>query len=295
MAAGDVGCVGDVVGSFGAQLETLLKKTVAGKEKELDDREAAVSQREAKVHGFLNAQHSADKVVVRVGQRTFQTTRATLLRVPESYFHGMLSPEFQQEADGTYFIDRDGDSFQYVLEFLVYGELFSRIAERGTLKKLEMDADFYCLPKLLDQVQQQLGSQPVLHNVAVWRSSRSVGHGAFQPWEMEEIAPDRGLYVLSADQTGIRVQREGIFAVEAQVTASPDANNRYVSIMKNNQEVTRACGTCPRHEGNTHRFSYRLSAVVHVGAGDEIALRNLSGSPTMAAAVANFFRISVCH
>lgn len=97
---------------------------------------------------------SDDTIVIRVGQDIFHTTSAVLLCHPETYFHGMLSGNFKKQEDGSYFIARDGESFKYILEFMTYGRLCSAIHDRGLLRKLLVDADFYGLSTLYKQVEQ---------------------------------------------------------------------------------------------------------------------------------------------
>nr|XP_054770377.1 BTB/POZ domain-containing protein KCTD6-like [Lytechinus pictus] len=66
--------------------------------------------------------HSPSEVIrLSVGGKLFQTTRETLHREPQSFFTAMLDGETQREAPGTYIIDRDGEKFRDVLEYLRLG------------------------------------------------------------------------------------------------------------------------------------------------------------------------------
>jgi hypothetical protein len=51
--------------------------------------------------------------------------RATLLRIPEKYFTGLLGGLGNPEADGSYFIDLDPEGFEVVLNYLRYFTLLS--------------------------------------------------------------------------------------------------------------------------------------------------------------------------
>ena len=69
----------------------------------------------------LLGEDSADqKIGLNVGGKIYQTTRATLTSEPGSFFCAMLSGETQTQRDehGRYVIDRDGEIFRYVLDFL---------------------------------------------------------------------------------------------------------------------------------------------------------------------------------
>ena len=60
------------------------------------------------------------KVVLNVGGHRFETSAATLSRVPRSYFTRLLSGAVQcsRDADGAYFLDRDGHLFHHILTWL---------------------------------------------------------------------------------------------------------------------------------------------------------------------------------
>ena len=76
-------------------------------------------------------------VGLNVGGRIFVTSRATLTRDPDSMLALMLTqglPAASQDKDGNLVIDRDGDTFKYILNFLrdgscVYPLDFHRRAE----------------------------------------------------------------------------------------------------------------------------------------------------------------------
>jgi WD40 repeat protein len=56
--------------------------------------------------------------------KKFKVYKDTLIRVPGTYFFGMLSSgEFQPDSDGSYFIDRFNEGFDRILEYLRTGVL----------------------------------------------------------------------------------------------------------------------------------------------------------------------------
>ncbi|KAF2072805.1 hypothetical protein CYY_005879 [Polysphondylium violaceum] len=63
-----------------------------------------------------------DVVKLNVGGLKYQTTRETLKKIPNSYFDDMLSAKIKIETyshkPNTFFIDRDGTHFQYILDIL---------------------------------------------------------------------------------------------------------------------------------------------------------------------------------
>jgi hypothetical protein len=96
-------------------------------------------------HTFQN-----DIILLNVGVHRFETSRQTLTSVPDTYFASLFSGRFAltPNAEGAYFIDRDGAHFRHVLNYLrepvADFELSSDITEgqRGELRK---ELEFYGL------------------------------------------------------------------------------------------------------------------------------------------------------
>lgn len=63
---------------------------------------------------------SAKKIKVDVGGTIFTTSISTLTSVPDSKLAALFSGSnaIEQDADGTYFIDRNGSTFGYILDYL---------------------------------------------------------------------------------------------------------------------------------------------------------------------------------
>ena len=93
--------------------------------------EALVIQREARAEReALDAQKAAlemtnnfrtKKTLLNVGGVRFETTLATLTSVPGSHLEAIASPLFTQlnpDADGAYYIDRNGAHFGHILSYL---------------------------------------------------------------------------------------------------------------------------------------------------------------------------------
>ncbi|MCJ1368768.1 hypothetical protein MMC16_007915 [Acarospora aff. strigata] len=95
-------------------------------------------------------------VGLNVGGRIFVTSRATLTRDPDSMLALMLTqglPAASQDKDGNLVIDRDGDTFKYILNFLrdgscVYPLDFHRRAE------LLREANYFQIQELSRQLRR---------------------------------------------------------------------------------------------------------------------------------------------
>ena len=70
--------------------------------------------------------------------------------------------ELRRESDGTYFIDRDGAHFRYVLSFLRDGSLDPQTlpTDRTSLRQIICEARYYQLDELVVHLEQ------LLHNDA---------------------------------------------------------------------------------------------------------------------------------
>ena len=93
-------------------------------------------------------------VKLNVGGQYFTTSRQTLISDPNSMLAAMFSGRHKQETtgDGSFFIDRDGTHFRFLLNYLRNGELI--LLEGATfLKELEAEAKFYQLQGILDALK----------------------------------------------------------------------------------------------------------------------------------------------
>ncbi|CBZ51922.1 hypothetical protein NCLIV_017140 [Neospora caninum Liverpool] len=114
-----------------------------------------------------------DRVALNVGGKIHETTVETLLSVPDSYFTALLSSEWRDSSPGgsrghgehtAIFVDRNGDRFTYVLDFLRDGVLLCP-KEKSLLQGLRLEAKFFALEPLLVEVDRAL-EQIELENAA---------------------------------------------------------------------------------------------------------------------------------
>ncbi len=84
-------------------------------------------------------------VGLNVGGRIFLTSHSTLTRDPNSMLARMFnenSPPSCQDKDGHYIIDRDGDTFKYILNYLRDGSCVFPV-NYYTRAELLREADYY--------------------------------------------------------------------------------------------------------------------------------------------------------
>jgi hypothetical protein len=124
-----------------AEAEEITRKARAGYAA-LEADKAAME----KAHTFQSS-----KICLDVGGHKFTTSRQTLTSIPDTYLSAMFSGRFAlaPDADGAYFIDRDGKHFGHVLNFLRdpvnYTVMSSDATEAQQRKELQVEVRFYGL------------------------------------------------------------------------------------------------------------------------------------------------------
>ena len=102
----------------------------------------------------LDQVHFSSTVKLNVGGQHFTTSVQTLTKDPNSMLAAMFSGKFDMKPseDGSFFIDRDGTHFRFILNFLRTGKL--TLPEGTTFtKELEEEAEFYQIQGLIDALR----------------------------------------------------------------------------------------------------------------------------------------------
>ena len=93
-------------------------------------------------------------VTLNVGGVIYNTTRTTLCKYQDSMLSAMFNGQFVPtsfDTQGNYFIDRDGEIFRHVLNFLRSGRLCTPQGFKDH-DLLEAEADFYQIPAMISAV-----------------------------------------------------------------------------------------------------------------------------------------------
>lgn len=112
---------------------------------------------------------------LNVGGIHFTTTKTTLCRYEDSMLALMISGNYPtyKDKDGRLFIDRDGSLFSHVLNYLRYSKLnINELSNQNNefncenvvqiinkLSNLRIEADFYRIDSLINDIDQLLASQ----------------------------------------------------------------------------------------------------------------------------------------
>ncbi|XP_052092342.1 BTB/POZ domain-containing protein KCTD14-like [Mytilus californianus] len=92
-------------------------------------------------------------VKLNVGGRHFETRLETLRKYPESMLGAMFSGRYELDVtdDGQYFIDRNGDYFEHILEFLRDS---TYLPPKDFLSAVFREADYFALVELRDKIMK---------------------------------------------------------------------------------------------------------------------------------------------
>jgi len=269
-------------------IQNLLKKTMD----ELSVRENKVSEREAKVAKILEVHgESLDHVVLQVGSVVYHTTAHTLLANPDSFFHGLLSPKFREDKEKPIFIDRDGEIFKYILEYLMYGQLISVIDDAGVLQKLSIDADYYMLPPLA----KQLKSTRVEHSkekkdkiLLRLQSTATASNGSWFNWNQQITVPPSHFAHNGSNTTTILTAGIYQIVVRYVVTCSTHGNgSANIDLYVSGTVVARLY----HGDANGYQKSNTLTEILPLKVNDTIMIKYISNSNGVADQLGNTLTI----
>jgi hypothetical protein len=116
---------------------------------EVDARREELGREVAAMHKHKEAQEG--RIELNIGGYCFETSVQTLRRIPHTFFDAYFSGRYAQDvcADGSIFVDRDGEHFGHVLEYMRDGVV--TLIEPGAhpsvalLRALKREFGFYCI------------------------------------------------------------------------------------------------------------------------------------------------------
>jgi hypothetical protein len=104
-----------------------------------------------------HAEQQQGRVELNIGGHCFQTSVQTLRRLPHTFFDAYFSGRYAQDVcnNGSIFVDRDGEHFGHVLEYMRDGVV--SVAEAGAhpsvslLRALKREFGYYCIELMAEQ------------------------------------------------------------------------------------------------------------------------------------------------
>jgi hypothetical protein len=192
----------------------------------------------ASMHTHKEAQEG--RVELNIGGYRFETSVQALRRVPHTFFDAYFSGRYAQDVcdDGSIFVDRDGEHFGHVLEYMRDGVVL--VAEPGAhpsvslLRALKREFGFYCIE--LCAVEPTVEEQPeMVFAMGGW------ANGGDEDDEEEEIThSSMEKYDIASDvwstAAALGTARNGFgacaIAGELYVSGGNDDNGRLASVEK---------------------------------------------------------------
>jgi hypothetical protein len=122
---------------------------------DVDRRQRELSREIEAMHRHKEAQEG--RVELNIGGYRYETSVQALRRVPHTFFDAYFSGRYAQDVcgDGSIFVDRDGEHFGHVLEYMRDGHV--SVAKAGAypsvslLCALKREFGFYCIELVVEQ------------------------------------------------------------------------------------------------------------------------------------------------
>jgi hypothetical protein len=145
-----------------ATARTRLEGVLAEVAKERTQGLAEVATQKAELNREIESMqtHSEQQqghVELNIGGHRYQTSMQTLRRLPHTFFDAYFSGRYAQDVcvDGSIFVDRDGEHFGHVLEYMRDGVV--SVAKAGAcpsvslLRALKREFGYYCIELVADE------------------------------------------------------------------------------------------------------------------------------------------------
>jgi hypothetical protein len=200
---------------------------------EVDARRTELSREIAAMHRHQEAQEG--RVKLNIGGHRFETSVQTLRRVLHTFFDAYFSGRYAQDVcnDGSIFVDRDGERFGHVLEYMRDGHL--SMAEAGArpslslLRALKREFGFYSIELCTEQSEQ--GKYLAQADFVFMMCGKGDNNGVLSSMERYDVTS--GQWVVAAAISTARCTF-GACAVagELYVTGGRDGNNQSLSIVE---------------------------------------------------------------
>jgi N-acetylneuraminic acid mutarotase len=153
------GALTGLVATARTQLDNVIAEVTRERAKGL----AEVAREKTDLHREITSMYKhkeahEGRVILNVGGYRYETSVQTLRRLPHTFFDAYFSGRYAQDvcADGSIFIDRDGEHFGQVLQYLRDGVV--SVAEQAAseldvsvVRWLKREFGFYCIELIADQ------------------------------------------------------------------------------------------------------------------------------------------------
>eukprot|EP00931_Biecheleriopsis_adriatica_P089148 TRINITY_DN63322_c0_g1_i1.p1 TRINITY_DN63322_c0_g1~~TRINITY_DN63322_c0_g1_i1.p1 ORF type:complete len:635 (-),score=89.56 TRINITY_DN63322_c0_g1_i1:52-1956(-) len=258
-------------------------------------------------------------VKINVGGRMFQTTTTTLQGKHAGEGDSMLAAMFSQrhpnckDADGNVFIDRNGDRFAHLLDYLVTGNLayfvnlrrayrqvrlkttcgYEESSNQGFCVGLEFEqmlaeAQYFQLRGVIDALQPCMSALPgAATSYGLFQSSGNPPGAIGWTWQHREGSNTERYTV--QDNGMITFTEAGTYLIMTRVPGVSSGNSGYAQLMLNGAAV----GESWSGNANGYHNMLYFNEVMQIAAGGRLQLRGveLTHSYNMGRALATSFTV----
>jgi hypothetical protein len=235
---------------------------VAGRQREL-------SREIEAMHRYKEAQEG--RVELNIGGYRYETSVQALRRVPHTFFDAYFSGRYAQDvcAAGSIFVDRDGEHFGHVLEYMRDGVV--SVAEAGAcpslslLRALKREFGFYCI--------ELVAEQPVVSELQetayVMGGYVGPGFGAGTLSGMERFEASPGQWSAAASMSTARFSFGAcVLAGEVYVLGGRDNSNRQVSSVEKYSSASDTWSTvAPMPDARSSHAAVAVGSAIYVLGG----------------------------
>jgi hypothetical protein len=173
------------------------------------------------------------RVELNIGGYRFETSVQTLRRVPHTFFDAYFSGRYAQDVcdDGSIFVDRDGEHFGHILEYMRDGMVAVAEARArpnvSLLRALKREFGFYCI-----ELSKEGSAEPGLPEMALVMGGLDNNGGALSSMERYNVALSEWTTMAAMDTERSRFGA-CVLAGEAYVICGVDCDwNRLSSVEK---------------------------------------------------------------
>jgi hypothetical protein len=172
------------------------------------------------------------RVQLNVGGHRFETSVQALRRIPHTFFDAYFSGRYAQDVcnDGSIFVDRDGEHFGHVLEYMRDGHV--SVAEAGArpsvslLRTLKREFGFYCIELCTEQPEP--GTYPAQADLVFVVGGEGDGFQVLSSMKRYDIISGQWV-VAAAMSTARRVFGTCAVAGKLYVTGGRNGGSNYLS------------------------------------------------------------------
>jgi hypothetical protein len=229
---------------------------------EVDARRADLGREVAAMHTHQEAQEG--RVELNIGGYRFETSVQTLRRVPHTFFDAYFSGRYAQDVcnDGSIFVDRDGEHFGHVLEYMRDGVV--SVAGAGAhpavslLRALKREFGFYCI-----ELSKDGPAKRGLPEGVFVMGGRELSSTEWYDTELEEWSVTAAMGTVRSDFGACA------FAGEAYVIGGVDGSgNRLSSVEKYSPSSNTWSAVASLPEKRDHCAAVSVGSAIYVLGGD---------------------------